>query len=161
MMLAKKNVYGFVFMLVVGALMACSGADGRDGINGCDGEDGKDGESCTVEPLKKESGYKVICGEDSVGVLLNGLDGSDGKDGDDGSSCKFVNKVGEIKIACGKDTVVVDLPDFEPTIDTIVEVKYMCGTTPYDIAKQFCVGVTLYDLCDGEVYDPTKETCDK
>ena len=140
------------------ALIACSdGSDGRNGVSGADGENGTDGKSCTVEELEKENGYRVICGEDSVGVLLNGQDGSNGKDGVDGENCEFVSTEGYILIACGSDTVNVDLNGIELPVDTIKEVKYMCGNKSYDITKQFCVGITLYDLHNGEVYDPTKE----
>lgn len=99
--------------------------NGKDGVDGKDGRDGKDGEdgakgdkgdqgvkgdkgesgekgdtgeagtSCTMESLPDSSGFKVICGGDSVGVVLNGEkgeqgdkgeDGNDGKDGQDGKS---------------------------------------------------------------------------
>lgn len=95
------------------------GADGKDGRDGKDGEDGAKGDkgdqgvkgdkgesgekgdtgeagtSCTMESLPDSSGFKVICGGDSVGVVLNGEkgeqgdkgeDGNDGKDGQDGKS---------------------------------------------------------------------------
>ena len=42
--------------------------------------------ACKTEPLDDDSGLKVICGGDSVGVVLNGKDGKDGKDGEDGKS---------------------------------------------------------------------------
>ena len=72
------------------------GVDGKDGDNGSDGIDGTDGKdgatgekgakgdagldgaSCTAEALSDGSGYKVLCGGDSVGVVLNGTDGVDG-----------------------------------------------------------------------------------
>lgn len=56
-------------------LFACSG---DDGVNG---KDGADGASCKVSALKDGSGYKVLCGGDSVGVLLNGKNGATGKQG--------------------------------------------------------------------------------
>jgi uncharacterized protein (TIGR02145 family) len=95
------------------------GADGKDGRDGKDGEDGVKGDkgdqgvkgdkgesgekgdtgeagtSCTMESLPDSSGFKVICGGDSVGIVLNGEkgeqgdkgeDGNDGKDGQDGKS---------------------------------------------------------------------------
>ena len=40
--------------------------------------------ACTTEPLDDDSGVKIVCGGDSVGVVLNGKDGKDGKDGADG-----------------------------------------------------------------------------
>lgn len=42
---------------------------------------GLDGSSCTAEALDDGSGYRIVCGGDSVGVILNGKDGADGKDG--------------------------------------------------------------------------------
>lgn len=66
------------------------GAPGKDGIDGKDGEkgnpgkDGADGSACTAVPLPDNSGLKVLCNGDSVGVVLNGKDGSDGKDGENG-----------------------------------------------------------------------------
>ena len=87
-------------------LIACSGEDGANGVNGLNGLDGKngaDGTSCYVKALKnKDAGYKILCGGDSVGVLLNGergddgndgkngKDGKDGKDGKNGTSCNVV-----------------------------------------------------------------------
>ncbi|WP_308604666.1 FISUMP domain-containing protein [uncultured Fibrobacter sp.] len=80
-----------------------NGSDGENGENGADGKSsvdtvyvsnvdtvvinqvdtlylqGLDGASCTAEPLGDASGYKIVCGGDSVGVLLNGKDGEDGK----------------------------------------------------------------------------------
>ena len=55
------------------------GVDGKNGKNGKDGSDGKDGASCTVAAI--EDGYKVLCGGDSVGVLLNGAKGDSGAQG--------------------------------------------------------------------------------
>ena len=40
--------------------------------------------ACKTEPLDDDSGLKIICGGDSVGVVLNGKDGKDGADGKDG-----------------------------------------------------------------------------
>jgi broad specificity phosphatase PhoE len=44
--------------------------------------------ACTTEPLDDDSGLKIICGGDSVGVVLNGKDGKDGKDGKNGKDGK-------------------------------------------------------------------------
>ncbi len=40
--------------------------------------------TCFSEPLADGSGIKVICGGDSIGVLLNGMDGKDGAQGQQG-----------------------------------------------------------------------------
>ena len=37
--------------------------------------------TCVSEPLPDASGYKILCGGDSVGVVLNGHDGKDGAQG--------------------------------------------------------------------------------
>ena len=44
--------------------------------------------TCKTEPLDDNSGLKIICGGDSVGVVQNGKDGKDGKDGEDGEDGK-------------------------------------------------------------------------
>ena len=62
------------------------GDKGGAGVNGKDGSDGKDGSSCTVVALSDDSGFKILCGGDSVGVVLNGKDGKQGEKGDSGIS---------------------------------------------------------------------------
>ena len=77
------------------------GADGKDGVQGAqgekgdkgdsgvagkDGSDGRDGDGCTVVTLTDNSGLKVLCGGDSVGVVLNGKDGAQGEKGDKGDT---------------------------------------------------------------------------
>ncbi len=44
--------------------------------------------TCTTKELKDKSGVKIICGGDSIGVVLNGKDGKDGADGKDGVNGK-------------------------------------------------------------------------
>lgn len=76
--------------------------------------------SCTTKELKDQSGVKIICGGDSVGVVYNGKDGTDGKDGKngkDGSSGKngtdgvgcSIAKIDEqkVRVICGKDSTVL------------------------------------------------------
>ena len=71
------------------------GKDGKDGKNGTNGAagaagsvgaDGNDGSSCTAKALKNGKGYKIVCGGDSVGVVLNGKDGAKGDPGVKGDS---------------------------------------------------------------------------
>ncbi len=90
-----------------GIVVVCGGdtvgtiLNGKDGFDGRDGTSsvdtlvvsksdtlvvidtvlGLDGSSCTAEALLDGSGYRIVCGGDSVGVVLNGSDGKDGKDG--------------------------------------------------------------------------------
>ena len=65
--------------------------------------------SCNTVPLRNNSGYKVVCNGDSVGVVQNG---SAGAKGEDGTGCSLsYDKEAEISvIVCGKDSVVVDFP---------------------------------------------------
>ena len=79
MQYSKLTVAGCAALMF--GLLACSGEDGRDGINGVNGLNGADGTSCSVKSLGDASGYKILCGGDSVGVLLNGKTGATGKQG--------------------------------------------------------------------------------
>ena len=79
--------------------------------------------SCITKELKDNSGVKIICNGDSVGVVYNGKDGTDGKDGKngtngkDGSSGKngtdgvgcSIAKIDEqkVRVICGKDSTVL------------------------------------------------------
>ena len=77
------------------------GNDGKNGKNGENGKDGSDGKSCTVVAI--DNGYKIVCGEDSVGVVLNGEDGQDGAKGDSGvagTSCSAEEDSNGVKITC-------------------------------------------------------------
>ena len=122
-----------------------SAADGKDGVNGSNGKDGTDGISCTVATLADGLGYKIICGGDSVGVILNGKDGKDGKDNEE--SCTLAeDRNGIVKFACG-------------TADTVTLYKALCGSESYDPAKRFCFADSAYDLCGSKSYDPAKEFC--
>ena len=79
------------------------GKDGKDGKDGAAGADGKDGSSCTAKALKNGKGYKVVCGGDSVGVVLNGEKGDPGVKGDSGvagTSCSAEEVAGGVKITC-------------------------------------------------------------
>ena len=128
-----KKIFGMAAMsALVFGMFACS--DGEDGINGQDGKDGADGVACTVKALKDESGFKVLCDGDSVGVLKNGTAGKDGKagadgkdgedgedgadgsgkagsdgkagaDGEDGTGCTAKSVKDGFAVICGKDTV--------------------------------------------------------
>ena len=53
------------------------GPKGNDGV----GTPGAAGQSCTATALGGNKGYKIECGGDSVGVVLNGTDGKDAKRG--------------------------------------------------------------------------------
>ncbi|WP_290946125.1 FISUMP domain-containing protein [Fibrobacter sp.] len=69
--------------------------------------------TCTTKELKDKSGVKIICGGDSVGVVLNGQNGANGKDGSngkDGAGCSVANKTDStVTIACGTDKFTIPL----------------------------------------------------
>ena len=95
-------------------LIACSGEDGKDGVNGTNGLNGT---SCEVKSLKTGDGYKVLCGGDSVGVLLNGkkgatgdqgipgAQGKEGKTGKTGASCYVEAVTNGYDVYCGSEKV--------------------------------------------------------
>ena len=118
------------------------GPKGEDGV----GTPGEPGASCTAVALDDNSGYKIVCGADSVGVVLNGNDGV----GTPGADCKITNdENGVVTIQCGSGANVTET----------VLYKAICGKIPYDPADKFCYAMVLYDLCKGKVYDPSKEFC--
>lgn len=118
------------------------GPKGEDGV----GTPGEPGASCTAVALDDNSGYKIVCGADSVGVVLNGNDGV----GTPGADCKIANdENGVVTIQCGSGASVTET----------VLYKAICGTDPFDPADKFCYAMVLYDLCHGKVYDPSKEFC--
>lgn len=63
-----------------------SGKNGKNGTDGKDGSDGEDGVGCAGVPFESgdSSGFKIVCGKDTLGVILNGKDGSEGKSGKGG-----------------------------------------------------------------------------
>ncbi len=111
---------------------------------------GKDGTSCTVELLSDSSGYKVVCGDDSVGVVLNGKDGADGmgKNGENGVGCTLTdNGDGTVILVCGADSITL--------------YKAFCDGKIYDPDSNFCYKDSLYPLCRGKRFDPEQEFCHK
>ena len=152
--------------------------------DGKDGKDGLDGTSCTARLLSDSSGYKIVCGEDSVGVIANGQngangkDGADGKDGENGESCLLepLSDGDAYKIVCGGDSVGVfkngldgvgcSLEDNgDGTVshicgeDTVIFYKALCGETAYEPQKAFCYEKALYS-CAEKPYDPSRRFCD-
>lgn len=152
-------------------------AAGKDGEKG---EAGKDGSSCAVESLADSSGYKIVCGSDSVGVILNGEKGEAGKDGASCSVEPLADSSG-YKVVCGSDSVGVilngiDGKDDESSCrfaedkdgvvkfvcgkaDTVTWYKSLCGGKPFDPAKSFCLADSVISLCGGETYEPSKSFC--
>ena len=95
---------------------------------------GKNGENCTIKDV--DDGVEITCNEVTKTIT----------NGSNGTNCSIVSdKDGVVTLKCG---------DVETEL-----YKAVCGATPYDPAKKFCVGVKLYDLCGGKAYDPAKEFC--
>ena len=100
--------------------------------------------TCTTKELKDKSGVKIICGGDSVGVVLNGKNGTNGKDGSngkdgtsgkDGVSCSVENKTDStVTIACGTDTFTMSLGGSSANPDT--------GNVVYEIENASISGVS-------------------
>ena len=132
---------------------------------------------CVAEILSDSSGYKIVCGEDSLGVIKNGENGKNGEKGDageNGTSCtvEILSDGTGYKVVCGDDSVGVilngsgcSLADNGDGIvsqvcgeDTIRLYKAFCGGTPYDPEKAFCFEDSIYS-CGERPYDPTREFC--
>ncbi len=132
--------------------------------------------SCFAESLKDNSGYKIVCGEDSVGVIF---DGKDGAKGNKGESCTVskVLKSDEYLVVCGNDTVGTLRANFDGEDcrfsdngdgsvtqicggDSIVLYKAFCGGEPIDLNKSFCVADSIVSRCGGKSYDIENTVCD-
>ena len=77
-----------------------TGDAGKDGSNGPQGDQGV---SCTVTALEDSSGFRLVCGADSVGVLKSGRDGINGKD----CSVESMTDSSGYKVLCGADSIGV------------------------------------------------------
>lgn len=133
----KKAIFLTSAALGVSSFMACSESDSvkadatsenscsmisteKDGIEiSCGGEvvghiktsaDKVYGASCNAEALKDDSGYRIVCGGDSVGVVYNGdhgRNGEPGSNGNPGTSC-YAEKSAEVDgydVFCGDDLI--------------------------------------------------------
>ncbi len=148
--------------------------------------DGKNGTYCSAETLSDSSGYRIVCGGDSVGVIVNGENGSDGKTGEkgdageNGSACTAepLSDGKGYKVVCDGDSVGViangvdengcslaDNDDGTSTLicdaNTVTLYKALCGKTFFDPTKKFCAEEMVYDLCGGKSYDIATEFCNE
>ena len=124
---------------------------------------------CSAETLSDNSGFKIVCDGDSIGVLKNGANGTDGekgdagKDGANGESCKLAegpvldagsSQIRTSFVICGKDTVTLsdgrtgEACELADGGDGTVSV--VCGETSTTLYKAFC---------GGKVYDPDLNSC--
>ena len=79
------------------------GATGKDGTDGTNGPTGDKGVSCTVNALDDSSGFRLMCGTDSVGVLTSGRNGTNGKD----CTVESMADSSGYKVLCGADSMGV------------------------------------------------------
>lgn len=142
----KLSVAGCAALMF--GLIACTGEDGKDGINGTNGLNGT---SCEVKSLKDDSGYKVLCGGDSVGVLLNGKTGATGKQGVTGATGAkgATGKTGATG-ATGKDGASC-------TVEAITDgYNVLCGGKQVGVLRN---GVAGESCTTSEATDGIKITC--
>ena len=108
------------------------GDTGAQGIQGEKGDTGADGTGCVMEMLEDGSGLRVLCNDDSVGVLLNGakgekgdrgyqgLKGDKGEKGDKGNageSCSIDRADNIILITCGNENAMIDINELNELIE--------------------------------------------
>ena len=139
--------------------------------------------SCSAEPFKDSSGYKIVCGGNSVGVIFNGKDGKKGEAGKTGTSCTVVESPSLDSdfgsgyfVVCGSDTVgrlvsgrngdgctLTDNGDGSVSqvcgADTVNLYKAFCGGTAYDPDSSFCYEDSVVALCGGKSYDLSESFC--
>ena len=143
--------------------------------------------TCSAEALSDSSGFKIVCGRDSIGVLKNGANGTDGEKGDDGKdgeSCKLAegpvleegnSLVQTSFVICGSDTLTLsdghtgedcELADngdgtvsvtCGETASTLY--KALCGNKPFDPDSSFCFGDSVVAYCDGMLYNLNSSFC--
>lgn len=155
-----------VSAVTLSLLAACSGDNGKDGT---DGADGANGTSCTVESLKDSSGYKILCGGDSVGVLTNGSDGDNGANGRYGNGCYVEdledgsgydiycgnNKVGQLLNGTNGESCTVKSTDDGAKItcggvSTVIKSGTSCTATSVDGGYELtCGGKTIGTILNG------------
>ena len=139
--------------------------------------------SCSAESLKDSSGYKIVCGGDSVGVIFNGKDGKKGEAGKAGTSCTVVESPSLDSdfgsgyfVVCGSDTVgtLVSGRDGEGCMltdngdgsvsqvcgaDTVNLYKAFCGEEFFNPDSSFCHENSIVPLCGGKSYDLSESFC--
>ena len=140
--------------------------------------------SCSAESLGDSSGYKIVCGGDSVGVIFNGKDGKNGEAGKAGTSCTITETPlldsdfghGGYLVICGGDTVgtlrdglagegcsVTDNGDGSVSQvcgpDTVTLYKAFCGGKVYDPDSSFCYENSVVARCGGESYELSESFC--
>ena len=98
---------------------------------------GLNGADCYAEKITE--GYKILCGEDSVGVVRDGADGEDGNPGSDGKdACDLEDDGnGSVTITCGSGENAKSITVF----------KALCQGVAYDPSDKECVDSGLLKIC--------------
>ncbi len=99
--------------------------------------EGKEDASCTAKMLSDSSGYKIVCGEDSVGVIRNGSDAKGCSLSDNGD--------GTLVQVCGDDSTTIHIA--------------LCGDVPYKTDSEFCYENAVYAKCGDKIYSVGKDIC--
>lgn len=109
--------------------------------------------SCKTEELADESGLKLVCNGDSVGVLLNGTKGENGDPGNPGEpgtagvGCSVTGKTDStVIIACGEQSTTIQYvySDDKPLLNFFQKGFFVEGTS-----------VNLHELSDGHTLKQT------
>lgn len=108
----KSNEGQILFVKEESALFACS-----NGAWLATNNSSSKYSACYAAQLEDSTGYKIICGGDSLAVIYSGAKGEkgdkgdDGDDGKDGVSCAVSDYTDFwVEITCGENTVRLDLP---------------------------------------------------
>ena len=99
--------------------------------------EGSNGASCTAKMLSDSSGYKIVCGGDSVGVIKNGSEAN---------GCSLTdNGDGTLVQVCGDDSTTIHIA--------------LCGDVPYKTDSEFCYENAVYAKCGDKIYSVGKDIC--
>jgi len=179
----KENEGAMLYSLDSAAVYYCvnrqwilmAGENGEADNSGSVAADGKDGASCTAKALKNGKGYKIVCGGDSVGVVLNGKDGAKGDPGPAGAagaSCtaKALKNDKGYKIVCDGDSVGVvlngenglkgDTGHVSLTSTSCDVVDSGNGLVSVSCGESSSPVILYKALCGSTPYDPEKLLCD-
>lgn len=112
----------------------------RDTVLKVDSVFGIPGVGCDAESI--EGGHKIVCGDDSVGVILDGSLGNNGADGKDGiGSCATTDNLnGTITVSCG----------IGGNVQSAILYKALCDNSPYDPENKVCVDFGLLPICNDQ-----------